>query len=54
MAAITGVVILALLVGLFFLFRAMGSMGQQPTARERMKHNASDVHSRGPRATGLD
>lgn len=54
MAAITGVVVLALLVGIFFLFRAMGSMGQRPTPRERMKHNPGDIRSEGPRATGLD
>jgi hypothetical protein len=54
MAAITGVVVLALLVGLFFLFRAMGSMGQQPSARERLKHNAADRQSGEHRAAGLD
>jgi len=54
MAAITGVVVLVLLVGLFFLFRAMGSMGQQPSARERMKHNAGEGSHREHRATGLD
>ena len=47
MVAITGIVLLAILAGLFFLFRAMGSMGQKPTAHERMRHNAT-------KATGLD
>jgi len=54
MAAIAGVVVVMLLVGLFFLFRAMGSMGQQPSAGERMKHNAGDGGHREHRATGLD
>jgi len=54
MAAITGIVALLVLVGIFWLFRSMGSMGQQPSARERMKHNPSEVHKSGPRATGLD
>jgi hypothetical protein len=39
---------------LFFLFRAMGSMGQQPIARERMRHNAHEHHRPGPRASGLN
>ncbi len=54
MAAITGVVILVLLVGLFFLFRAMGSMGQQPSARERIRHNGGEGQRHEHRATGLD
>jgi len=54
MVAITGVVLIALLAGIFFLFRAMGSMGQQPTAQERLRHSASDKHPGGPRASGLD
>ncbi|MFP5226257.1 MAG: hypothetical protein ACLGXA_01415 [Acidobacteriota bacterium] len=54
MVAITGVILIALLAGLFFLFRAMGRLGQQPTPRERMRHNASDQHTPGPRATGLN
>lgn len=54
MAAIGGVVILLLLVGLFFLFRAMGSMGQKPSAQERMRHSGGGTHSGGPRASGLD
>jgi hypothetical protein len=53
-AAITGIVVLALLIGLFFLFRAMGSMGQQPSPQERVKHSAGDTHRDGPRAPGLN
>jgi hypothetical protein len=54
MIAITGVVLIALIAGLFFLFRAMGSMGQQPAAQERMRHTDHDRQNRGPRANGLD
>ncbi|MFZ0273035.1 MAG: hypothetical protein WB524_01950 [Acidobacteriaceae bacterium] len=54
MVAITGVVLIALLAGVFFLFRAMGSMGQQPSPQERMRHTGSEGHSRGPRANGLN
>jgi hypothetical protein len=54
MVAITGVILIVLLAGIFFLFRAMGSMGQRPSARERMHHNADDRHTPGPRATGLN
>ena len=54
MVTITGIVLVALLVGLLFLFRAMGRMGQQPSGRERMRHNAPDQHTPGPRATGLN
>lgn len=54
MAAITGVVVVLILAGIFFLLRAMGSMGQQPSARERMRHSAEERHTPGPRATGLD
>jgi hypothetical protein len=54
MAAIAGIVILVLLVGLFLLFRAMGSMGQKPSARERMRHSGDGTHTGGPRASGLD
>ncbi|MFY9747669.1 MAG: hypothetical protein WA891_04605 [Acidobacteriaceae bacterium] len=54
MVAITGIILLAILAGLFILFRAMGSMGQKPTAHERMRHNASEGHGPGPRADGLD
>ena len=54
MVAITAVVLIVLLMGLFFLFRAMGSMGQQPTARERLRHNAHEDHGPGPRASGLN
>lgn len=54
MVAITGVVLFALLAGMFFLFRSMGRMGQQPTAQERMRHTAQEEHSRGPRARSLD
>jgi hypothetical protein len=32
----------------------MGSMGQQPPARERMRHTTHDQHTPGPRASGLD
>lgn len=54
MVAITGVVLIALLAGIFLLFRTMGSMGQQPTAHERIRHSADEGHGRGPRASGLN
>jgi hypothetical protein len=54
MVFITGIVVIALLAGLFFLFRAMGSMGQQPTARERMRHSTGEDHRPKPRASGLN
>jgi hypothetical protein len=54
MAAITGIVLVLLLAALFFLFRAMGRMGQQPSPRERMRHSAGEDHHRGPRASGLN
>jgi hypothetical protein len=54
MIAITGVILIVLLAGIFFLFRAVGSMGQRPSARERMRHNSKDQHTPGPRATGLN
>jgi uncharacterized protein HemY len=54
MAAITGIVVLLVLIGVFWLLRSMGSMGQKPSARERMKHNAADQHQHPPRASGLD
>ncbi len=54
MVAITGVILIALLAGIFFLFRAMGRMGQQPTPQERLRHTAVEKHPGGPRATGLN
>lgn len=54
MAAITGVVVVVLLVGAFFLWRVMGSMGQRPSAQERAKHSADERTHGGPRATGLN
>jgi hypothetical protein len=54
MAAITGVVLVALLAGIFFLFRVMWRMGQQPSTSERMRHTSQDRHPRGRRASGLD
>jgi hypothetical protein len=54
MVAITGIVLIVLLAGMFFLFRAMGRMGQQPSARERMRHTSQDQHTPGPRASGLN
>jgi len=54
MVAITGVVLIVLLAGMFFLFRATGSMGQQPSARERMRHTTHDRHTPGPRASGMN
>jgi len=54
MVAISGIILLVLLAGLFFLFRAMGSMGQQPSAHERMHHTSTDRHTPGPRASGLN
>lgn len=54
MVAITGVVVIVLLAGLFFLFRAMGSMGQAPGARERERHTSEEGHRHEPRASGLN
>lgn len=54
MVAITGVVVLLFLAGLFWLFRSAGRMGQQPSAQERTKHSADEGHARGPRASGLN
>jgi len=54
MAAITGVILVVLLVCLFLLFRAMGSMGQRPGPRERMRHSTPERHGPGPRASGLN
>ncbi|HEX3986985.1 MAG TPA: hypothetical protein VHX13_10290 [Acidobacteriaceae bacterium] len=54
MIAIAAIVILLLLVGLFFLFRAMGTMGQKPSVRERMRHSGGGTHTGGPRASGLN
>ncbi len=54
MAAITGLVLVLLLAGLFYLFRAMGRMGQQPGAEERMRHTSGEGRGRESRATGLD
>lgn len=54
MAAITGIVIFLLLLGLFFLFRAMGTMGQKPSMRERVRHSSRGGPTGGPRATGLN
>lgn len=54
MIAITGIIVIVLLAGVFFLFRATGRMGQQPSARERMRHTSNDRHTPGPRASGLD
>jgi hypothetical protein len=54
MAALTGVILVLLLVCLFLLFRAMGAMGQRPSPRERMRHSTHDRHGPGPRATGLN
>jgi hypothetical protein len=54
MVAIVAIVIVLLLFGLFLLFRAMGSMGQKPSVRERMRHSSGGPHSGGPRAPGLN
>jgi hypothetical protein len=54
MVAITGVVLIVLLAGIFLLLRASGSMGQQPSPRERMRHTTNDRHTPGPRADGLN
>jgi hypothetical protein len=32
----------------------MGSMGQQTSPGERMRHTTNDRHPPGPRASGLD
>lgn len=54
MVVITGVVLIVLLAGLFFLFRAMGSMGQAPSPRERMRHTSEEGQHHEPRASGLN
>jgi hypothetical protein len=54
MVAITGIVLVVLLAGLFFLFRAMGRMGQQPAPSERMRHNAHEGRPGGPRTGDLN
>lgn len=54
MVALAGIVILLLLLGLFLLLRAMGSMGQKASIRERMRHPGGGTHTRGPRASGLN
>jgi hypothetical protein len=54
MVAIAGVILVVLLVGFFFLFRATGRFGQQPSPRERMRHTSHDPHTPGPRASGLN
>lgn len=53
------IAILCIIVGVFLalgflLLRSMGRFGQQPTARERMRHNGGNVHHDGPRADGLN
>ena len=50
---IIGGVGLVVIVCLFLLFRAMGSM-RRPSPRERMRHSADQGHGPGPRAGGLD
>ncbi|HEY1500016.1 MAG TPA: hypothetical protein VGF88_10600 [Acidobacteriaceae bacterium] len=54
MVAITGVILVVLLAGLFILFRAMGRMGQQPTASERARHTAHEGRPSGPRTGDLN
>lgn len=54
MVFITGIIVLVLLAGVFWLLRSMGRMGQRPSARERIKHSGSEGHHPGPRASGLD
>ena len=54
MAAILGIVIVLGLALFFYLFWAMGRMGQQPSARERRKHNGTEPRNQGPRASGLN
>lgn len=54
MAAIVGIIAAVVLALFFLLFRSMGRMGQTPSAQERMRHNGSEEHRRGPRATGLN
>jgi hypothetical protein len=54
MIAILGIIGVAILVGLFLLFRSAGRFGQQPSPKERMRHNGGNIRSHGPRADGLD
>jgi hypothetical protein len=54
MVAIFGVLSVAVLVGLFLLFRSAGRLGQQPSSQERVRHNGGNVRPQGPRADGLN
>ncbi|MBT9330537.1 hypothetical protein [Paracidobacterium acidisoli] len=58
MMAIIGIVAFLVLVGLFFLFRGTGRLGQGVSVRERNRHNsASSVNVQEHeehRATGLN
>lgn len=54
MVAITGIVLIVLLAGIFFLFRATGRMGQQPSPQERMRHTAHQGNKPGPRTGSLN
>lgn len=54
MVVVTGILAVVVIVGLLWLFRSMGRMGQRPSPQERARHNADEGHHRGPRATGLN
>jgi uncharacterized membrane protein len=47
------ILIVVVLLGLIFLFRAAGRM-QRPSPQERMEHSKRDQHGPGPRTTGLN
>lgn len=54
MVILAGIFFVAVIFGLFFLFRWMGRMGQRPAPAERMRHSVGEGHSRGPRVSGLN
>jgi hypothetical protein len=44
----------AVIFGLFLLFRWTGRMGTRPAPQERMRHSESERQGPGPRASGLN
>ncbi|HEX4005546.1 MAG TPA: hypothetical protein VHX60_05200 [Acidobacteriaceae bacterium] len=54
MVTLIAIFAVLVLVGLFLLLRSAGRLGQQPSQQERLRHNGGDVHSQGPRASGLN
>jgi hypothetical protein len=54
MIALIGVLVVVVLAVLFLLFRSAERFGQQPSSKERMRHNGGSVRPQGPRADGLN